>query len=642
MPCLGGRKKKKTSIHKSNANEKSRSISAAVPNTDSAVAQMKQEYHELKSKNEAHLDVIARQSAELAELRQKLDSSGKPDSTTETMLAEMEARNRETLTSLQEKEALLQEKEKEIEQLAEKSKDEDGGYQSILAEKDELLQSKEEQIKALQLKWQAERAELVKPALEEVSSQLEQLKKTNEDAQKRLADKEGELAELRSELTRRERTPSNRTKPNDVQERQKRLNRLTVDLENDRLMIQKLEELNQQLEAQKKQHEAVLQTHAEAIAEKDRELVEHQQSLSDIKVSHQQAIRTLERNLQTSMTDLKAHHEEDLKQLKQRLGLAEKRAKSDMNDEVEKLLREFEQSEHDHTQQMAHLQQSHREQLTVMKKDQQAEIRHHIQKRNSVILPDNVCIDNAAPPCPTSTNTNDKSSSPKINTNTTTNTNNNNNANTTLTPLRKTGGPAGKVLRWPAMGGLHDQPELMPKDPHAIHVYISSVSANSTVKRNQESIQTLLSSCQLQYQVIDVARREPALQHMRRQTNGRSIQLPLVFVGGHYRGQLDDLVEAQDCQRLAEFLSLPNDSIKPTTTTPTAAAAATTTTTVEEQQSSSSSSTTSSPTTTPLTTPTTSRIQSSVKGVADYNEDEFLLKELEKELASNHGLNLDF
>lgn len=71
----------------------------------------------------------------------------------------------------------------------------------------------------------------------------------NEDAQKRLADKEGELAELRSELTRRERVPANRGgKPNEVQERQKRLNRLTVDLENDRLMIQKLEELNQQLE----------------------------------------------------------------------------------------------------------------------------------------------------------------------------------------------------------------------------------------------------------------------------------------------------------------------------------------------------------------------------------------------------------
>jgi hypothetical protein len=96
------------------------------------------------------------------------------------MLAEMEERNRETLSSLNQKEALLKQKEKEIEELIQvmKEKEEDGGLQSILAEKDELLQSKEEQIKALQLKWKAERAELVKPALEEVSSQLDQLKKT--------------------------------------------------------------------------------------------------------------------------------------------------------------------------------------------------------------------------------------------------------------------------------------------------------------------------------------------------------------------------------------------------------------------------------------------------------------------------------
>jgi hypothetical protein len=33
-----------------------------------------------------------------------------------------------------------------------------------------------------------------------------------------------------------------------MMDQQKRLNRLTVDLENDRLMIQKLDELNQQLE----------------------------------------------------------------------------------------------------------------------------------------------------------------------------------------------------------------------------------------------------------------------------------------------------------------------------------------------------------------------------------------------------------
>lgn len=62
----------------------------------------------------------------------------------------------------------------------------------------------------------------------------------------RLAEKENELAELRSELTRRDRKPKQSFSKD--QENQRRLNRLTVDLENDRLLIQKLEELNQQLE----------------------------------------------------------------------------------------------------------------------------------------------------------------------------------------------------------------------------------------------------------------------------------------------------------------------------------------------------------------------------------------------------------
>lgn len=61
----------------------------------------------------------------------------------------------------------------------------------------------------------------------------------NEEAVKRLEEKEKEIATLRAQLN------SSQSKD---QERQKRLNRLTMDLESDRLMIQKLEELNQQLE----------------------------------------------------------------------------------------------------------------------------------------------------------------------------------------------------------------------------------------------------------------------------------------------------------------------------------------------------------------------------------------------------------
>ncbi|KAI9300146.1 hypothetical protein BJ944DRAFT_244475 [Cunninghamella echinulata] len=637
MPCLGSRKKKKAASIKSNRlNEKSRSITQ----NDTVVAQMKQEYHELKSKNDEHLDVIARQSAELAQLRQQLDSTANNSSNNksiedEEMITEMEKRNKETLATLQQKEHLLEEKEREIQLLLSKMNHEEEVESKLLAEKEELLQSKEEQIKELQLQWQAERAELIKPALEEVSAQLDQLKKTNDEAQKRLADKEAELAELRSELTRRDRTPKNNNKSSD-QERQKRLNRLTIDLENDRLMIQKLEDLNQQLEAQKKQHEAVLETHAQAIAEKDRELVLHQQSLMDLKKQHQQAMKTLEQNQSQALGQLTTRHEHDLQQLKQRLVEAEKRAKNDMNNEVEKLLREFEQSEHDHSQQVAYLQKSHREQLSSMKQDQQKEIRQHIQKRNSIIITNNHPLPSSFSSNPPSSHYT-KQSSPSLSSST-----NNSNATTIVAPLRKTGGPGSKVFRWPTMPSLDDQPDLLPKNPHAIHVYVSSVSANSTVKRNQEAIQTLLSSSKIQYKIIDVAKSEPALQHMRKETNGKSTQLPLVFVGGHYRGQYDDIVQAQDTDNLFDFLSLSknnndneedneNEMSSPKSPTPTSSPLK-----HKDSFTSSYTSPNSSTTSTPLTTPTSSRAQSTCKSklIMDDHNDAELLQELEKELNS--------
>ena len=65
------------------------------------------------------------------------------------------------------------------------------------------------------------------------------------EATNRLAEKEKELAKLNSQLNRRDGSPQDDDKD---QERQKRLNRLTMDLESDKIMIQRLEELNQQLE----------------------------------------------------------------------------------------------------------------------------------------------------------------------------------------------------------------------------------------------------------------------------------------------------------------------------------------------------------------------------------------------------------
>lgn len=62
----------------------------------------------------------------------------------------------------------------------------------------------------------------------------------------RLGEKENELAELRSQLNRRDRKPKSGVSKD--QEQKQRLNRLTMDLEQDRMLMQKLEELNHQLE----------------------------------------------------------------------------------------------------------------------------------------------------------------------------------------------------------------------------------------------------------------------------------------------------------------------------------------------------------------------------------------------------------
>lgn len=60
--------------------------------------------------------------------------------------------------------------------------------------------------------------------------------------------------------------------------------------------------------------------------------------------------------------------------LTKRLKQAESQAKNHVNDELDQLLVEFEQSQHNHTVELADLQKSHQEQLSVMKRGQQEEI----------------------------------------------------------------------------------------------------------------------------------------------------------------------------------------------------------------------------------------------------------------------------
>ncbi|KAG1077728.1 hypothetical protein G6F42_024657 [Rhizopus arrhizus] len=251
-----------------------------------------------------------------------------------------------------------------------------------LAEKDKLLQDQQAQLEELKSQWEAERAELIKPALEQVTAQLEELKQTNKVAVERLTEKENELAELRSQLNRRDRKPKQSLSREE--EHQKRLNRLTMDLENDRLLIQRLDELNQQLETQKQKHESILESHAKALAEKDQALVQHQKSLKQLKMNHENATKSLEQGHLHQLKKLQLQHEKALEDLKKRLKHAESQAKSTVNDELDQILVEFEQSQHMHSAQVASLQQSYQEQISVMRLGQQAEIRNLIGSGGTV------------------------------------------------------------------------------------------------------------------------------------------------------------------------------------------------------------------------------------------------------------------
>ncbi|KAI8636990.1 hypothetical protein BD408DRAFT_70570 [Parasitella parasitica] len=440
MPCLGSRKKSNNSRQQS-IDGQSKTESSAGQQSE-AVAQIKLEYNELKSKNMANLEIIAKQTSELEQLRQQLSESitsqlSIPESNeddrneTKQALLKLEAQNKETLSTLAEKEALLEKTERQLQELTEKmnrekeeaiaaaeaaaeaaveaaveaaaeaaeaeakaeakaaaeaeeakttaaletasTKSIEQDLHNQLAEKEQLLQKQQAQLEELKSQWEAERAELSKPALEQVTAQLEELRETNKAAVERLTEKENELAELRSQLNRRDRKPKQSLSKE--QEQQRRLNRLTMDLENDRLLIQRLDELNQQLETQKQKHESILQSHAKALAEKDHVLFQHQKSLKQLKMSHDNATKSLEQGHLHQLKKLQLQHENALSDLKKRLAQAENQAKSAVNDELDQILVEFEQSQHNHSAEVASLQQSYETQISKMRLGQQAEIR---------------------------------------------------------------------------------------------------------------------------------------------------------------------------------------------------------------------------------------------------------------------------
>lgn len=83
-----------------------------------------------------------------------------------------------------------------------------------------------------------------------------------------------------------------------------------------------------------------------------------------------------------NLKKLQLQHQTDMSQLNKRLKLAENQAKSNVDDELDQILVEFEQSQHNHSIQVAHLQQSYQEQISVMKQGQQAELQSLIGGKN--------------------------------------------------------------------------------------------------------------------------------------------------------------------------------------------------------------------------------------------------------------------
>ncbi|KAI9250519.1 SH3-binding, glutamic acid-rich protein-domain-containing protein [Phascolomyces articulosus] len=492
----------------------SRNASNASSIRKSPVAQMREEFDELKVKHNENLQVIAQQKAELELLKQQLmeqKPTSKPPSPelkpsiSQLELDTLQAQNEENRTKLESKDQLLEEREKELEDLrqrlqAEKNvpdiviKDED----ESLAERERALEQKERELAQERQKWEAEKSE---NNIDGAVEQLEKLKLENEEAVRSLANKEKELETLRTQIQ---------------------------EGEQDTAQLEQIELLNKQLESQKLAHEESLRRHEEAMAEKEKLLSEQQRALDSLQGSHEDEIRKLKTGQSGSILTLKQRHKQDMADLQTRLQEAETKVKNNsnaamMDDEIERILHEFEQAEHSHAVQIETLQQSHQSELTDLQQDHVAQLRNlkkvQDQSRESWTtryLPTEAVSWPAPPP---------------------------------LSALRKTNGPrptnsASQRIKNAAKDD--SGPILIPLDNKKVQIYVSSVSGNVAIKRKQDDIQQLLKTNNIKFELVDVAASEAALQHMKRANNngsaeGRAKELPQLFVGGEYRGQFEDV-----------------------------------------------------------------------------------------------------
>ncbi|KAI9472287.1 MAG: hypothetical protein EXX96DRAFT_597310 [Benjaminiella poitrasii] len=557
------------------------------------ITEMKEEVKDLKAKNEENLKLIADQKAELEKLKQQLSNQ----------TSQVQTPVEEESSLLKTKEELLLQREKEIEELRVKLEGQEklretSASPSIVIHSDEenkedILAEREKELKEREAALEEQRRlmEAKLPQIDDVATQLEALKLQKE------------LEELRAMI-------SSKSSEEDKQE-----------------TLEKIEVLNKQLEAQKIAHEESLRLHEEALAEKDKLLKEQKEALESLQNNHEDELRKLKTSQSQSILALKKKHKQDRVELEKQLEDTKKEAESNPNaainidEHLERLLQEVEQSEHTYTVQIHDLEQSHQSELDSLQNNQKAQLNK--LKRTQDLTRDKwtsryIPTEAVSWPLPKSNNLNKLRPTPSL-----------------VESKSKT---LLKVLgSMPA--NQKPEPVLTPLDPKKVQVYYSSVSGNSLIKRNQEHIQQLLTSNNIKFSLVDVAASEAARQYAKKCNNngkseGRIKDFPQIYVGGEYRGQYEDVVHAIDDGKLEELLH----------------AAAERNFTFEERaaiQKAELNEEMSTPImqalppieNIPKLRPTRSTTKT-VRTLKDYDEDEELLKELEKELKEGN-INID-
>ncbi|KAG0165872.1 SH3 domain binding glutamic acid-rich protein-like [Apophysomyces sp. BC1034] len=515
----------------------------------SPITQMREDFDELRTKNDKNLELIAKQKAELEQLKQQLakqpshpeEDLGVPSpplsqSTTHSDMSALQAQNEEQVQLLHEKEEALKQRERDLEALRQQlesekmehetnkdevpssvvSEDKENASQ-LLAEKEHMLEEKERALEKQRLEWETEKKAHEASSADEVADKLEQLKTQNEEAASRLAEKEKELAALKLQI-------ENGQAPDESHR------------EEDKAMLQKIAELNKQMESQKRAHEESLRLHEEALAEKERLLSEQQQTLAKLQGSHEDEIRKLKTNQTSSILTLKQQHKKATTELQKQLTETEQKIKNnptvDLESEVERILHEFEQTEHNHSVQIESMQQSHQNELTDLQENHVAQLRN--LKKGQSFTKKFLPVEAKSWPAPMP-------------------------LSTSMSMLRKTNGPQTRPKKIILDAQPNEAPAFLPLDNKKVQIYMSSVSGNPVIKKNQEHIQQLLKTNGIAFELLDVAASEAALQHMKRANNngsseGRAKELPQMFVGGEYRGQYEDVLRCVEEQILDTLL----------------------------------------------------------------------------------------